>query len=149
MYALFVGAIILLAIAITAGLTEHYYSSKAYLSQQNLVEQYFTKQISSFSEPNENARVRMAQLAAFGSFLAALTLLGVIAIVKAGVSDVESAATAATTTSSSSSASGTAAPTVAPGQLWRQQGRSSEISRAVNAASTSTEKEVAIREPGQ
>ena len=145
-YWLFVLATICSAVAIAAGLAEHFYSSKAYLAQQKLVEDYFSKRISSFSEPKENAQVRKAQLAAFASFLVSLGLLGIIAISKAGVSYGQPAAS-----TSASSAAATAAAAAAPATAVRatttgigrihRQGGSDEVGGTVNAA-TAADQEV-------
>lgn len=140
----FVAASLLLVISVTAGLAEHYFSSKAYLSQQQLVEQYYTKVISEFSEPPENRKVRLAQLVAFGSFLVSLTLITAIAIAKVGIPHDEASAAASTATAAASTAastataaSTTAAAASAHGATERSgQPASDQIGRTVDATTT-------------
>lgn len=83
-------ALAALIASIVAGLMEQRFSSKAYLDQQKLVEDYFQKNISEFSEPNANKNVRRAQAAAFVFFVVALILLGIFAIAEAGDNYVKS-----------------------------------------------------------
>lgn len=102
---LVIGSLLSLVVSVVSGLSEHYFSSKAYLSQQQKVEDYYTKKIANYTEPEENRYVRKSQLAAFVSFVISLVLIGLAAILNVGVTNVERSPRAA-----ASPASITAAP---------------------------------------
>jgi hypothetical protein len=74
-----------LVISIIAGLGEHWFASQAYLSQQIMMEDYYNKKISKFSDPIENKHVKRCQLFLFLSFILALVLLSVLAVIQTGV----------------------------------------------------------------
>lgn len=94
--------ILFMMLSIIFGLTEQFSSSRAYLAQQILVEQYYTKKISVFREPSVNTVVRCAQAAAFFFFVLALIILGVFAVTQAGAkTDVEQQTTTISPTSTS------------------------------------------------
>jgi hypothetical protein len=79
-----------LGIAIVSGLTENFYSSKAYSEQQKILEDYYSKYISEFREARSNKLVRRAQLCAFTFFVIALLCLAIFGIIEAkGKSDVK------------------------------------------------------------
>lgn len=87
--ALFGTTLIAMVLSIIAGLTEHYFASKAYLEQQKLVEDFYQKRIATFADPPSNRRVKLAQLTAFLTFVAALLSLSLFAILNAGDNHVE------------------------------------------------------------
>ena len=149
---LFSIAIILLGVSIAFGLTEQFLSSRAYLAQQKMLEQYYTKKISEFSEPLINRWVRFSQGGAFLSFALALVMIGIFAVLQAGdktdvrqkqpTTATSSSPAAATTTTSSSPAAAAAAP----GKV--RAGQSDWKGRAVSGsehAPSSTQKGVTSR----
>uniref|UniRef100_UPI0018F87BD2 hypothetical protein n=1 Tax=Allosphingosinicella vermicomposti TaxID=614671 RepID=UPI0018F87BD2 len=77
-------ALILLVLSLASGLSEHIFSSKAYLAQQKLVEQFYSRKINSFDEPWENKWVRRCQVASFGLFVSALISLATFSVFQAG-----------------------------------------------------------------
>jgi hypothetical protein len=95
--ALFIITLVGLVISIVAGLTEQYFSSKAYEEQQRLVEDFYQKAIATFGPAPSNKWVRISQLVAFATFVFALICLGSFALLRAGDTNDqrESAVTAA------------------------------------------------------
>ena len=87
LYWLFFAATILLSVSVVSGLGEHRYSSKAYEAQQELVEKFYTKKISCFEEPKANKLVRALQKLQFFAFAVSLVLVGLIAVLKIGLSN--------------------------------------------------------------
>ena len=71
--------VLLLIFSLVAGLSEHIFSSKAYLAQQILVEKFYNKEINDFSEPSANRWVRRFQVSAFIFFVGSLSILGFFA----------------------------------------------------------------------
>ena len=106
---LFGATLAALVISIVAGLTEQYYASKAHLEQQNLVENYFQKRISTFGDAPSNKLVRLFQMIAFLAFVAALLSLSVFAVVKAGENNVGTEITALASSTTTATASATSA----------------------------------------
>lgn len=143
---LFGVALTSLAGAIIAGLFEHRFASRAYLEQQQLVEDYFQKKIAEFGEPTANKAVRKAQAAAFIAFVAALLCLGIFAFVHAREAYVKAqrpAAAEAGTTASAGSSAPTQSPSF-PASAAVTSGSISEgreqISGTTNAAAASKNK---------
>lgn len=119
--------------AIVFGMLENYFSSRAYLKQQALVEQFYSKVIAEFCEPNENKYVRRSQFAAFASFLISLLLIGAFSInVLIGTSHVQKSAAPAAPAAPASAATPAAAREVSADTVRRQD----EISGTVDAAAT-------------
>lgn len=120
---LFVMIIVVLVLVITSGLTEQFYSSRAYLEQQALVESYYNREISSFDEPKANKFVRASQAVAFILFIIALILLGSFAILQVGgetdAKQTESASTASTASTSTASTASTASSTASKSKVQR------------------------------
>ena len=113
---LFSLSLAVLVISITAGLAEHWFASKAYLSQQKMLEDYYGKKISNFSDPKENLYVARCQMISFFSFTAAIVLLSVLAIVQiGGKSDVRPKQHAASTPAASTPAASTPAASTPAG----------------------------------
>ena len=69
-----------LVTAVIAGMAESYFSSKAYLAQQVMVEDFFSRKISDFSEPKANKFVRISQITSFVLFVIALISLATLAV---------------------------------------------------------------------
>ena len=142
-FVLFAVALGGLGVSIISGLTEHYFSSKAYDEQQKLVENFYQKVISTFGPAPSNRFVRWAQLVAFTSFVIALVSLGAFALVEAGennagrkipTSTATSTSTAASTAATAAAASSSTAPRTT-GQVRRQsQDGRREVSGSVDAA---------------
>lgn len=102
-----------LGIAIVCGLTENFFSSRAYNEQQKMLEDYYGKYIGEFVDAKSNKSVRRAQLGAFSFFVIALLCLAAFGILEAkGKSDVKRS------TTPSSSAITTAS---VPGKVQRRR----------------------------
>ena len=136
-------ALILLLVALSSGLSEHVFSSKAYLAQQQAVEKFYTRQINEFSEPAANKWVKRCQITSFSTFIIALLALGSFSVLQVGEKSRDQHTTCPTTSSSAATA---AASTVAASldvsrQLRRQgnrQGRA--IGRTEHAAASTEER---------
>lgn len=116
------GALVSLVLSVAFGLFEQYFSSKAYLAQQAMVEAYYQKEISTFTEPPANRYVRRTQISAFICFLITLTLLSAVAVQQIGKDRGEQLPS----TSSSSSAASASAPATssAPAPITAARGAS-------------------------
>ncbi|WP_417618906.1 hypothetical protein [Parasphingorhabdus sp.] len=79
-FVLFSFSIGILVFAIIAGMAESYFSSKAYLAQQVMVEEYYSRIISKFEEPKANRFVRISQIISFVLFVIALISLAALAV---------------------------------------------------------------------
>jgi uncharacterized protein (UPF0333 family) len=138
-------ALLLLVAAVMLGIFEQYFSSKAYLSQQQQMEAYYQRQTTVFSEPRENACVRRAQISAFICFVLSLLLLVALAILTMGpfyeqqsaTATATATATAAPATATASSPPATAASSPAAAGAGSSVGGRDEIGSTVDAATTS------------
>ena len=142
--------------AIVAGLTEQYFSSKAYLEQQGLVEDFYQKKIWTFGDPPSNKWVRKAQVTAFSCFIAALVSAAIFALVKAGDVNVEvertptsieakgadNAATHANTNSATAPTSAAPSSPTRADRSGNRKGSSNEVGGAIDATTAPTEKEL-------
>ena len=150
---LYAGSLSLFGIAIVLGMSEQFFSSKAYQEQQVMLEDFYGKYIDSFSEAPSNKMVRRSQVGAFGSFILALGCLGLFGFLEAKgnrddepKSSASAAPTTAATTSSTSAASAAAsaaAPTTATADASKLRRRDEEQRQQVggtnNASATSKE----------
>lgn len=80
---LFSISIAAMGLAMIAGLSEHFFSSKAYQEQQVMLEDFYGEYINEFTEAPSNKNVRRAQVAAFIFFVLSLGALGTFAIIEA------------------------------------------------------------------
>jgi len=114
-FGLFFVSLACLVAAILCGISENFFSSRAYREQQKLLEDYYSKRISSFTEPKSNAIVRTTQALAFLFFITALLCVAIFAVLEAkGKSNVkQSAATAATGAAAAATGAATAAAATA------------------------------------
>ncbi len=132
-FGLFFVSLACLVAAILCGISENFFSSRAYREQQKLLEDYYSKRISSFTEPKSNAIVRTTQALAFLFFITALLCVAIFAVLEAkGKSNVkQSAATAAT---GAAAAAAAATDQFGAGQSAQQRYK---VSSPDNAAATS------------
>ncbi|MGY4397713.1 hypothetical protein ACVWZA_002910 [Sphingomonas sp. UYAg733] len=128
---LFSSVLILFILALTAGLAEQFFSSKAYQAQQIILEKYYNKEINEFSEPKANWWVRFFQLSSFSFFVLALITLACFAIIQAGkredVRKQQSQPASSTSTSAASSSAATTANATCPSADQSRRGPGSRI----------------------
>jgi hypothetical protein len=145
-FALFCVSILALGFSIIGGLGEQFFSSKAYQEQQILLEQFYTKEISSFSEAPSNRKVRVSQVSAFVFFVLALFSLSAFAVVqgkgKIDVSQQSPSTTpaAAATPSSASTPSSATASTPSEADRRRRASKCYEVSGPIDASAATQER---------
>lgn len=138
-YWIFCLALVSLSASVVAGLAEHRFSSQAYRAQQDLVEKFYTRQISSFDEPLANKWVKRAQNFQFFAFALSLVIVGSIALIEIGADDEQRQAAASPTASpTAATASPTAASaTVSSRRECAGQPGCDEVSSATDASPAS------------
>ena len=127
--------VLLLIFSLVAGLSEHIFSSKAYLAQQILVEKFYNKEINDFSEPSANRWVRRFQVSAFIFFVGSLSILGFFAFSQMRDKIYEQATATATATAP---APAPAAPAAAPAYAI-QRSSIDTLSRPSDASASTKE----------
>ena len=79
---IYIGALTFFTLSVLSGLTEHYLSSIAYGQQIEIVEKFYTRQSSNFSQPSISKWVRLTQVSSFTSFgLGLITLAAMGAVI--------------------------------------------------------------------
>jgi hypothetical protein len=135
-----ISAMVCLVVAIASGLTEHFFSSKAYGQQQKILEDYYTKLTSKFEDPPANKWVRRSQVTALISFAIGLIFVTTFAVIqfneKSHDKPKPSAATpsAATPSAATPSAATPSAATPSAARICRQGCQRHTISSTYYAA---------------